>query len=146
MTQPPVPSLERDAESSQAPPQGSSFATGEASDTAPVAAPPGGLRETLLGWERLRVVYNVILLTAYVWVFLAGDNPMAMFTVLMMVQALAMAFAANVLFFAGPLAELYLKYIGMRAPWARPALFALGTVYSVFLTVNTITVLLGYRR
>lgn len=74
-------------------------------------------------WEKLRLVYNAILIpwTIFLLVVLPRGTA-ALFDVI------AGGFIANVCFCFGPVAETYLVWIGANAQTVRGWLFALGTV------------------
>jgi len=94
------------------------------------------LGELVRAWENLRLRYNSILLPAgllvvVLWEFLL-DTPIQILSL----AGLAFGIGANVCFFAGPLAELYLRALfhrGAPAPSLRKTLFVLGLIGSLCL-------------
>lgn len=90
-------------------------------------------REVFLSWEKLRVLYIVLL--ALVVFGLGGvqvlDDTQSLFAII------EGAFVANVLYFAGPLAESYARWLGVRWRWLRTALFVGGTLLAIALTAFT---------
>ena len=75
------------------------------SESPPIAKSP--FRELVLGWEKLRLLYNGLLLLPGLMVialFLRAGMPVAPLLAL----SLAFAAGANLCFLLGPLAELYL--------------------------------------
>lgn len=88
-------------------------------------------RPTFLAWERLRLVYIVVLgILTLLLVGPAIDQP----RVLMLIGEGAIA--ANLCYFAGPIAETYVRWLGYEAGWVRWALFLGGTVLSAVLAVE----------
>ncbi|GAA5481750.1 hypothetical protein [Haloferula sargassicola] len=67
------------------------------------------LRELVLAWERLRLLYNVILLIPGIGVLVLYTLKQGMPWIVAGVSALLVAIGANILFFLAPLAELYLR-------------------------------------
>lgn len=72
------------------------------------------VRAVIVAWERLRIIYNVVLLVAGVgaislWEFL-GMVPV-------LLGVVGVGIGANACFFAGPLAELYSMGIRRSGPW-----------------------------
>jgi len=81
-------------------------------------------------WEKLRVVYNLIL--ALVLFLSHGLNlGRAFFDPLILLIWLIGAVLANFCFLAGPLAETYLAWVGMRSRWVTAALFIGGVLVSI---------------
>lgn len=97
---------------------------------------PGTYRRIFVEWEMLRVVYNLILagvVTVFVVLegtYILGDKRFWFY----MVES---AVVANLCFFAGPLLESYLEFLGVRSKisWLRPVLFIAGTLLSIVLAV-----------
>jgi len=100
-------------------------------DTGTDSSPRFGLlavaRPIFLRWELLRIAFNAILVVATIW--LAGlENVLEPRLLLMIVEG---AVVANVLFFAGPIAETYFHWLGVRQVWVRLGLFAMGTTLTI---------------
>ena len=96
----------------------------------PAAFGRGDLRAIALGWERLRVVYNVVLAgLCSPLALLRGPDVYA--APAFWGNCVAGAVLANVLFFAGPLTEAYVDWLGLRHPAVRWALFAVGLLASL---------------
>jgi hypothetical protein len=85
-------------------------------------------------WEGLRLVYNAVLV-AVVLLFLSErpEQPPAFWLFL-----LCQAVAANLCFFAGPLAEWYVGWLGYRSRALRWVLFGAGLVFAVVLAVEAL--------
>jgi hypothetical protein len=45
---------------------------------------------------------------------------------------------ANLCYFAGPIVETYIVWLGFRAAWVRIVLFVLGTLFSCILAFATV--------
>jgi hypothetical protein len=87
------------------------------------------------GWERLRVVYNLILVgTVLPPGFVSGKILHPAFWVF----ALSEAVGANVCFCAGPVAEGYLCWFGLPRLPVRCALFVIGTMLAVAAAVSEV--------
>ena len=86
-------------------------------------------RKTFLAWEKLRLFYVAALA---VMTLLAGAINVS--ALLMSVEFWVMvaigAVFANICFFAGPMVESYVKWLGFRIPWIRPVLFVIGTLFA----------------
>lgn len=91
------------------------------------------MREIVLGWEKLRLLYNVILLVPGILILglwtIRGGMPwgVAVFS------AVAVAVGANVSFFLGPLGELYFRALfrnGESIGKGRWLIFGAGLVVS----------------
>jgi hypothetical protein len=86
-------------------------------------APEESARSVFLAWEKLRLVYNAVLV---VFVLLI---PRPFFDVLESLIFLAEgAFIANLCYCAGPVAEGYLALLGADRSRVRLVLFVLGTL------------------
>ena len=112
-------------------------------ETNPYAAPQAesqvdplsisALGELVKGWEKLRLIYNVVLLLpgAALMAYFVINRDMPAFAAIMF--ALASGVAANLAFFAGPIAELYFRAVfnrGKESPMLRRFLFGLGLIVS----------------
>jgi cytochrome c oxidase subunit IV len=85
---------------------------------------------TFLAWERLRVIYIVVLgaLT-----LLLGWQSFGSFDY--WVTVVGGAVVANVCFFAGPIVETYVSWLGYQGKWLRTSLLMIGTIFSCLLAV-----------
>src|SRR5262245_65060394 len=89
-------------------------------------------REVFLAWEKLRVVYVAVLATVTLVLI---ESPLAV-TSRLAIDVVVGALAANVLYFAGPLTESYLRWLGYDRGWPRWALFLGGTMLAVVFAVG----------
>ena len=85
-------------------------------------------RQVFLRWERLRVPYNALLVAV---VMLPAGGGFSWpdpgdFLILLMGAVLA-----NLCFLAGPVAETYLAWLGMRSKWVTAVLFVGGVLVSI---------------
>ena len=86
------------------------------------------LRSIVLRWERLRILYNLVLL-GLVLVPTGGSFQLPSLREL---PVLAIgAVLANLCFMAGPVAEVYLSWLGLRSHWVTVVLFAGGLLVSI---------------
>ncbi|WP_165248287.1 hypothetical protein [Paludisphaera soli] len=109
----------------------------EASTSTIDVAPPSTARDVFLTWEKwLRPAFNVILAGVAGLVLLnfsATSHPLPM-NVRTYFHFASWAVAANLLFTAGPLADLYLAVLlGRRSVVATGVLFTFGTLLSMML-------------
>jgi hypothetical protein len=82
----------------------------------------------VLRWERLRVLYNLLL----VGLVLLPTGGSFQLPSLREVPVLAVgAVLANLCFMAGPVAEAYLSWLGLRSRWVTAGLFAGGLLVSI---------------
>ena len=88
------------------------------------------VRDVFLAWEKLRVLYVALL----VFVVLGLDGVRALGDRQSCFAIIEGAVAANVLYFAGPLAEAYFHWLGIRWRWLRMTLFTAGTLLAIGLT------------
>lgn len=106
--------------------------TSDASD--PAHAAPQTLaviaKSTFLAWERLRVIY--IILLGLLTLLLAGPELLRLRTMVMVVEG---AIVANLCYFAGPIIEAYVRWLGYRGKWLRWFLFISGTLVSAVLAI-----------
>ncbi|MCW1912764.1 hypothetical protein OJ996_04220 [Luteolibacter sp. GHJ8] len=98
------------------------------------------MREIVVGWERLRLLYNAILAVPGLLVLSAMTGEYGMPALTAVLSAVFVAVGANLCFLLGPLAELYLRGIfrrGQPLGRGRWLLFGSGTLLSLFLFVLT---------
>ncbi len=90
-------------------------------------------RRVFLAWEKLRVRYNVILIAICLFTaFLTGAYKLPEFWFACVVAGLA----ANVCYFAGPIAETYLNWLKKEESVSlRNGVFLLGLIFSACLAV-----------
>jgi hypothetical protein len=86
------------------------------------------LRSTLIRWERLRILYNLIL-TAIV-ILPVGGGPVELPELADLPILAVGAVLANLCYLAGPAAESYLAWLGLWSRWVTLALFAGGVLIS----------------
>lgn len=88
------------------------------------------LKSFFRGWEKLRLSYNLIL----AGILLVSHLPVMkgeFFTPMALLIWLVGAAIANLCFLAGPLAEAYLYWLGIRSRFVKPLLFLGGVLVSV---------------
>jgi hypothetical protein len=86
------------------------------------------LRSTLIRWERLRILYNLILIA--IVVLPVGGGPVELPELADLPILAVGAVLANLCYLAGPAAESYLAWLGLRSRWVTLALFAGGVLVS----------------
>lgn len=102
------------------------------------------LGEVFVSWEWLRIWYNVVLsVVALVGVLLVKPQMLLQFNELESMAAAAIG--ANACFFAGPIVEGYITWWFGPVVWLRKGIFALGTLFSVFLVMVVIVALSALR-
>ncbi len=84
------------------------------------------LKQVFFAWEKLRVLYVIVL--AVITLSCLPDDVMGRLDFWLGIAVLAIG--ANVCFFAGPIVEVYLCWLGLRRQIVRPALFLSGTVFA----------------
>src|SRR4051812_17084832 len=104
-------------------------------DDVPPAAKASGeeARAVFLAWEKLRVLYNAILVVESVGL---GANQLGVPAFARLL--LGGAIVANLCFCAGIVAEGYLSLLGVPRRGARPVLFVLGTSLAMLLTAVSV--------
>ncbi|TWU39392.1 hypothetical protein [Novipirellula artificiosorum] len=90
-------------------------------------------RSTFIAWEKLRVVF--ILLLGLLTVLLAGRSLMRLRIFLLIVEG---GIAANVCYFAGPIIETYVRWLGYDRKWVRSFLFIGGTLLTAILAIGAL--------
>ncbi len=112
-------------------------------------APPGivqepgedqkpALREIVIGWERLRLLYNALLAVPGILVLVTMMHDFDMGVVDAVLAAIFVAAGANLCFLLGPLLELYVRGIfrkGQPIGRGRWLIFGSGTLLSLFLFI-----------
>ena len=99
-----------------------------------LASLSASLKPIFSKWEKLRIPYNIILagvllLTHGLAMGTQFIRPFPLFV------WLAGAILANFCYFAGPVTESYLGWLGLRSPWITLALFVTGVVLSTPLVI-----------
>jgi hypothetical protein len=108
-------------------------------------APPAddqrpALREIVLSWEKLRLLYNGLLAVPGILVLNAMIGRFGVGLVEAALSAVFVAVCANLCFLLGPVAELYLRGLfrqGQPLGRGRWLLFGSGTLLSLFLFILT---------
>jgi hypothetical protein len=106
-----------------------------------VLAQPAGpglradVKRVFLAWEKLRPVYNLVLaLWALALLYPELERDPSRYALLAIALRLFWgAVKANLGYFAGPAAESYLRWLGVRTLWARAALFVTGTAFAMLI-------------
>ena len=110
--------------------------TGRASSTIESEASVVALAKPVFrAWERLRIVYILLLgsftaMLAIPGVIYNGAQLLTLGGLIMIAEG---AIAANVFYFAGPIVETYVRWLGYDRTWVRWLLFAAGTVLTAIL-------------
>jgi hypothetical protein len=106
----------------------------ESSPEPKIAATTSGLleiaRSTFLAWEKLRFLYIGLLGTL---TLLLCGREILNFEILLIV--IAGAFVSNVCYFAGPILETYVTWLGLKGKWFRWVLFTVGTLLTMVLAI-----------
>jgi len=97
-------------------------------------------RRTFLAWEKLRILYVLILVViTLAMVAFRGFGLVA--TVEFWLTAVVGAIFANIAFFAGPVVETYVRWLGYRGEVLRLLLFTVGTVFACLLATGTVALM-----
>jgi hypothetical protein len=110
------------------------------SPAAPADDQRPALREIVLAWEKLRLFYNGILALPGILVLNAMLGELSVGFSEAVLAAVFVAVSANLCFFLGPLAELYLRGLfrqGQTLGRGRWLIFGSGTLLSFFLFILT---------
>jgi len=108
--------------------------------TPPASAPdippadPASLSELVQGWEKLRLLYNSILILPGLGILVLWLVRMHLPLGVGIVLSILVAIAANIMFFLGPLAELYWRGLfrqGTPLGRGRMLIFSAGIVVSL---------------
>lgn len=98
-------------------------------------------REVFLSWERWRLTYNLVMVAfvvtlAFVWG--GKDSNWVRLTT----ECVLGGIVANLLYFAGPIADVYLRWLGVCRAVVPRALFVTGVALSMGLATLTIGTIL----
>lgn len=91
-------------------------------------------KSVFLAWEKLRIVYLMIL--ALITVLLIGLSGILNLRLLRLIVLGAVV--ANVAYFAGPTIETYVRWLGYNRAWPRWVMFIGGTLISILLAVGVL--------
>jgi hypothetical protein len=114
--------------------------TPPSSPALPVDDQRPALREIVLSWEKLRLLYNGLLAVPGILVLNAMIGRFGVGLVEAALSAVFVAVCANLCFLLGPVAELYLRGLfrqGQPLGRGRWLLFGSGTLLSLFLFILT---------
>jgi hypothetical protein len=100
------------------------------------------VRRIFLRWERLRIVYNAALVALVVLLVALLYEPEIEWALLGW-RCVVGAVIANVCFFAGPMAETYLNWLGVRNRGVTAILFLMGMLFSLGLAAITVMSTMG---
>jgi uncharacterized protein involved in cysteine biosynthesis len=92
----------------------------------------GIARNVFLAWEKLRVLYlGILTLLVLLLVGFSGILNLSL-----MISIVFGAFFANVFYFAGPVVDTYIRWLGYRNSWPRWVMFIGGTILSIVLAIG----------
>jgi hypothetical protein len=87
-------------------------------------------RSTFWAWEKLRLVFIAVLAALTLLLGSSQWNSLDFWMI-----AVEGAIAVNLCYFAGPIVETYVTWLGLRGRWLRPLLFLMGLFFSCLLVV-----------
>jgi len=99
------------------------------------------LREIVIAWERLRILYNALLAIPGFLILIVNMDRYGMGLVSAAISAVFVAVCANFCFLLGPATELYLRGLfrqGQSLGRGRWLIFGTGTMLSLMLFVLTL--------
>ncbi len=91
-------------------------------------------RGVFLAWEKLRVVYLIILALITILLTVAGG----VLNLAIVRTIILGAVFANVAYFAGPTVETYVRWLGYNRNWPRWVMFICGMLISIILTIGVL--------
>lgn len=109
-----------------------------ASPLNPIMDQKPALRELVMGWERLRILYNALLLVPGLLILFTLVTEENIGVLEALVMGAAVAIGANCCFFLGPASELYLRGLfrkGEPIGRGRVLIFGSGTMLSLMLFI-----------
>jgi hypothetical protein len=114
---------------------------GDASQAGPTQAGQSQDWTLVLGrWERLRVLFNLLVGAVGLW----GVSIQPARFAGLVVDCVIFGVLANVFYCFGPTAELYLRWFGLRWRGTTGLLFLLGLSFSLLLTASVAVVVAGF--
>lgn len=97
-------------------------------------------KQTFFAWEKLRLIYVAILGVETILIGLTGDG--AAWDPGFWLIVILCAMVANVCFFAGPILETYVRWLGFPTKALRWVLFIAGTLFTGLLAMVCLVELL----
>lgn len=91
-------------------------------------------RATFLAWEKLRLIYIGIL---GIWTLLISGRHIASIEILSLV--IVGGLISNVLYFAAPIVETYVRWLGYTGKWVRILLFVAGTLVTMLFALGALS-------
>lgn len=89
-------------------------------------------RQVFLTWEKLRILYIGIL--GMFTLLLVGFSGLPSLS--LMITVMFGAIVSNCLYFAGPIVDTYIRWLGYRDSWPRLVMFVVGTIFSLILALG----------
>jgi hypothetical protein len=109
-----------------------------ANSSEPLVDQKPALRELVLAWEKLRILYNALLILPGLLVLISMVTDLHTPVIQAVISGAVVAVGANCCFFLGPAAELYLRGLfrqGQPLGRGRWLIFGIGTMLSLMLFV-----------
>jgi len=103
----------------------------------PVQIALSDVRETFLIWERLRILYNAVLV-ALTCLVVFSLKPEAATEPHFWSRTILGALAANVCFFAGPAADCYIRWLGYKSRVVTYGILGMGLLVACGITVSAL--------
>ncbi|MBN8602387.1 MAG: hypothetical protein J0M26_15240 [Planctomycetes bacterium] len=91
-------------------------------------------RATFLAWEKLRLIYIGIL---GIWTLLISGRHIASVEILSLV--IVGGLISNVLYFAAPIVDTYVRWLGYTGKWVRILLFVAGTLVTMIFALGALS-------
>lgn len=98
-------------------------------------------KSVFIAWERLRIVYVVLLGTFTMMLAIPGvvDFGSRLFLFHGIIMIVEGAIIANICYFTGPVIETYVRWLGYDGKWVRWLLFASGTLLTAILALLSLS-------
>lgn len=101
-------------------------------------------KTVFVSWEKLRIVYNAVLLVILIIALTVTHyfneyGKLETGFVDLIFRILIYAMIANMLYFAGPICESYLRWIGAKKTIWRGLLFSAGLIVSIVLEIGVLS-------